>query len=174
MRDVYAQLELRIIKEEYWSKTPRTVVELLDDWGLSKSTQETGYVVAFDGMRNVRIVIEVARGTSGGLDIHIPTVLRAVLMSGADRFVFIHTHPTGNAVPSPADTETTEVLSRAAASIGLVFEDHIIVTPKRNVYYSYVQQGLYEPPSFQEGYEVTVDGQGNILGYSPPAVRKTA
>jgi len=174
VRDIYAQLELRIIKEEYWSKVPRTCVELLDDWGLSRAPQETGYVVAFDGMRNVRTVIEVARGSAGTLDIHIPTVLRAVLLSGGERFVFVHTHPTGNAMPSPADTSTTEVLSRAAAQVGLIMEDHIITTPKRDVYCSYAEQGLYIPPDHKEGYEVTVDGKGNILGYAPTAARRTA
>jgi DNA repair protein RadC len=171
VRDVYAQLELHIIKEEYWSMQPRTAVELLDDWGLSRSPQETGYIVAFDGMRNVRTVVEVARGTSGTLDIHIPSVLRAVLLCGGERFAFIHTHPTGNAMPSPADTTTTEVLARSAAQIGLVLEDHIIVTPKRDVYFSFAEQGLYIPPAEQEGFPVTVDKKGKIIGYTPAAAR---
>src|SRR5688572_19287210 len=108
--DRYSQVELRILREEFWSGKPRTAVKLLSDWGLSNAPQEVGYVVAFDGMRNVRTVVEVARGSHGTLDIHVPSVLRAVLLSGGERFVLVHTHPTGNATPSPADTDTTNVI----------------------------------------------------------------
>lgn len=165
--DRYAQIELTIIREEYWSAKPRTEVRLLHDWGLSKAPQEVGYVVAFDGMRNVRTVVEVARGSHGVLDIHIPTVMRAVLLCGGERFTFVHTHPTGNAVPSPADTSTTEVIMQAAAQVGLVLEDHLIVTPKEDVYFSFREQGLYEPPTHKEGFEVDVDTEGKIVGYEP-------
>lgn len=165
--DRYAQLELTIIREEFWSAKPRTEVKLFHDWGLSKAPQEVGYVVAFDGMRNVRTVVEVARGSHGVLDIHIPTVLRAVLMCGGERFTFVHTHPTGNPIPSPADTMTTETIMRAAAQIGLVLEDHLIVTPKVKEYFSFREQGLYVPPTHKEGFEVDVDGEGNVIDYVP-------
>ena len=175
MRDIYAQVELTIIKEEFWSAKPRNEVQLLHDWGLSKSPQETGYIVAFDGMRNVRTVIEVARGSSGTLDIHIPSALRAVLLSGGDRFTLVHTHPTGNATPSPSDTEVTRTLQIAAAQVGLILEDHIIVTPKLDSYFSFAEKGLYSPPEYTDGYEVSVDSRGKIVGYAPEAAtRKTA
>ena len=173
LKERYAQLELTIIKEEFWSAKPRNEVQLLFDWGLSKSPQEVGYVIAFDGMRNIRTVVEVARGNAGQLDVHIPTVLRAALLCGADRFTFVHTHPSGSAVPSPSDTEVTATLSKAAAAVGLTLEDHLIVTPKLSDYFSYSAEGMYRPPAYTSGFEVSVDDKGKIIGYDPKE-RKTA
>ena len=164
---MYAQVELSILKEEFWSAKPRSEIQLFEEWGLSRAPQEVGYVVAFDGMRNVRSVVEVARGSHGTMDIHVPSVLRAVLVCGGERFTFVHTHPTGNAVPSPADFESTRKIANAAAACGLILEDHLILTPKKDVYTSFVEEGIYVAPDYNEGFQVSVDREGNILGYDP-------
>ena len=52
----------------------------------------------------------------------------------------MHSHPNGNCDPTDADVEATAKLIQAAMTLGIKFEDHIIVTDRK--YYSFSNSGL--------------------------------
>jgi len=104
----------------------------------------------------------VARGTSRNLPVHIPTLLAAVLTSGADRFVFVHNHPGGTPAASDLDIDLTQIISDAAATCGLYFEDHFIVTDDPAKYLSMVKAGIYKPPKYRETSAARF-GAGDII-----------
>lgn len=122
---------------------------LFDDLGLGRREVEMGWVVAYDASRSVYSVVEVARGTRDTLPVHMPTLLAAVLVSGAERFMFVHNHPNGPLRPSDADLDMTEEVADAAAMCGLYFEDHLIITRQPGSSLSLKQQGIYVPPRFE-------------------------
>lgn len=99
-------------------------------------------MIAYDANHNLRTVVEVARGGYLHVNVHIPSLLAAVLVCGAERFVIAHNHQNGHAAASKDDVEMTKGIEEAAASAGLFLEDHLIVTPAGRTF-SFVESGLY-------------------------------
>jgi DNA repair protein RadC len=141
--DTYAQIELRILREERWPASLRDTVKLFADWGLSRSPQETVWIVAYNSIKDIRTVIEVARGAHNTVDLHIPTALAAVLTSGGVRFTLVHSHPSNDPRPSMTDETMTATILTAANACGLYMEDHLIVTPGGR-HFSYKAAGLFK------------------------------
>lgn len=148
----FARLELRYERDaRILPKTKKAIATALYDWGLSKGPQEVGWVVAVDGQNRVHTIIEIARGTARRLPIHMPTLLGAVLASGTDRFVFVHSHPGARKMEaSDVDITLTQQIADAAAACGLYFEDHWIVTNDPMSLFSFEEHGMYEPPQYIE------------------------
>lgn len=141
----YAQLELRTLKEGVWPASERAQAALFHQEGWSAQPQECVWVVAYDSKHNLRSIIEVARGSHLGAQVHVPTLLAAVMTSGAERFVLVHNHPNGDPRPSKGDEHLTNSIVAASRVCWLYLEDHLIVTPNPSRYYSFVQAGLYTP-----------------------------
>lgn len=121
------------------------LTKTLHRMGIGRATQEVGWVLAFNDSLDVHCLVEVARGTTNELPIHLPTLLQAVIACGTDRFVFMHGHVTSSAAPSAADVQVTAEIAEAAALCGLRFEDHYIITGDPDVFVSMREAGLYEP-----------------------------
>ena len=113
---------------------------LLKDWGLTTSVQEAFWVIALDNVAQLKTVIEVARGSFHRVEVHIPSVLAAVLAAQADRFYVAHNHPSGPVTPTEDDMRLTGKIMAAANVAGLSFEDHIITGPEG--WYSFHDRGL--------------------------------
>jgi len=144
-----ARLTLHLEHEqEKWPYDARSEVALLHEWGLATSPQEAVWVIAYDAAKQIRTHIEVARGMHASVDLHIPTLLAAVLTSGSERFMVAHNHPTGDPVPTKADMDFTQKVRDAADAAGLYLEDHLIVTPRKGHYVSLVDERLYLPPVY--------------------------
>jgi DNA repair protein RadC len=138
-----SRLELRVderVKLSGVADIPRYMAQR----GLSLAPQETGWVLTLNNNLEVYSLVEVAKGTTCDLPVHIPTMLSAVLASGTDRFVFIHNHPGSSASPSNPDIYLTQRIADAATACDLRLEDHYIVTPDPEVWMSLRQAGLYE------------------------------
>jgi len=110
------------------------VAELLVDYGLHERVQEELWVITLDGSRSVRTIYRVAQGGYHDCDISLAAVLSPVFLSATDRFVVAHNHPSGELVATGPDIELSDQISQAADLLGLMFEDHIIMTPQREWY----------------------------------------
>ena len=122
---------------------------MFDTWGLNRAPQEVAWVLAIDAARHVRTVVEVARGAGHWMNVHIPAVLQAVLLSGSDRWAFVHCHPSLDATPTGMDHNLLDRLTRASEACGIYLEDSIIVTPDPKIWYSAVLSDDYTPMTFQ-------------------------
>lgn len=153
MRDVarYATVELNVKAESRELRLPR----LLFDLGLHTQTQECFWVMAYDAALNVRSVTEVARGTYSRVKIHLPSIYTAVLTAGADRFMVAHNHPTGETKPTQKDIDLTVAIMAGANALGLFFEDHLIVTPRKG-FLSFQQEKLLFPADYAADQEAAV------------------
>jgi DNA repair protein RadC len=139
--DQLAVLRLDIVKVEKLPQGSRSVAKLCQDWGLGKEPQEVLWVIAYDLNSNIRTVVEVARGGHSELYVHIPSVLTAVLATGAIAFTLAHNHPAISVVPSVSDHDLSLKVMEAANTVGLIYEEHIIVGPT-DEYFSFVDAGL--------------------------------
>jgi DNA repair protein RadC len=126
--DRMVSVELRIDKQQTMQHVSK-LRDLLREWGLTLGVQESLWVVSYDGVQNLRTITPIAVGTYHNVVVSIPAILSAVLLSGTDRFLVVHNHPNGVVQPTELDFELTIQIMNAAATVGLYFEDHIIVGP---------------------------------------------
>ena len=146
MVDQFATVQLNIEKSE--AMPPRGgIYQLLKRWGLTNQTQECFWVIAYDGVMNIRTCVEINRGGYASVDVHMPAMFTAVLTAGADRFQVAHNHPNGDVRPSVKDVQLTQAIMAGANQLGLWFEDHHIVGPNGQ-YYSFTESKLMVPAPY--------------------------
>lgn len=137
----FAGAELRIYRELANTEDLHTV---LTETGLVDDTQERMFVVSFDSIENIRTIQEVAKGGYHELAVPLPPLLTAVLISGTDRFKIVHNHPSGDTSPTNLDVDLTAKVMAAANTVGLYFEDHLIMGPDAETF-SFLDAGLIIP-----------------------------
>jgi DNA repair protein RadC len=142
-----ASLRLEILREERRLGDVTDIVGLFRRWGFDKEPQECAWVVAYDSQLSIRTVVEVGRWSHISVNIHLPTLLSAVLLAGCERFTLVHNHPSASAQPSLGDRQVTVEIMEAANACGLYFEDHLIVTP-RKAWFSFERAGLLKAQDY--------------------------
>ena len=68
-----------------------------------------------------------ARGSITVASISVRKIVQTALNQNAASVVLAHNHPSGYALPSQEDLDTTRTLQTALQSVGIVLADHIIV-----------------------------------------------
>lgn len=156
-------MRLHILYDEDLPGDFHDVPRLFQSWGLHREPQECVWVVAYDANMTVRNVIEVSRGTHTRSEVHIPTVMAAVMTAGCERFILVHNHPSKRLAPSKGDKVLTEQIMAAANACGLYLEDHIILTPNGK-YYSFADRGLLIPVDYVEYSGASDEAADHFLG----------
>lgn len=54
-------------------------------------------------------------------------MIKRTLELGASALILVHNHPSGDPAPSAADIGVTQDIIKAAASLGIVVHDHLII-----------------------------------------------
>jgi DNA repair protein RadC len=141
----FARLSLEIIKTAWLEEGSRPLAKLVQDWGLGKQPQECLWVIAYDAAGGLRTIMEVARGGHTELQVDLPSLLTAVLVTGAEVFSVAHNHPVPESVaPSVSDGALNHAIMNAANICGLIYEEHVIVCPTKE-YFSFRDAGLIKP-----------------------------
>jgi DNA repair protein RadC len=84
--------------------------------------------VLFLDKRNQLIADELQQeGTIDHTPVYVREVVKRALELSASAIVLVHNHPSGDPSPSQADIDMTKKIVAAAASLGIVVHDHIIV-----------------------------------------------
>lgn len=97
--------------------------------------------VLFLDTRNRLIADEAqSRGTVNHTPVYPREVVRRALELQATALILVHNHPSGDPTPSRADLEMTQEVKSAAASLGIVLHDHIVVGNGRHL--SFRREGL--------------------------------
>ncbi|HEY4252036.1 MAG TPA: DNA repair protein RadC [Roseomonas sp.] len=68
-----------------------------------------------------------ARGTVNRTPVYPREVVKRALELGATALVLVHNHPSGDPTPSRADVAMTEEVQKAAAALGILLHDHIVI-----------------------------------------------
>jgi len=89
--------------------------------------EEVSFVVCLNANNKAINIFELSHGLTATTFIGIKEVMRRVLLSNAESFVLVHTHPGCSAEPSPEDLSLTESMYKAAKLLDLEFIDHIII-----------------------------------------------
>jgi DNA repair protein RadC len=161
--DRFATLELRFHKIERLPSGSRSIAKLCQTWGLGAQPQEAMWVISYDLNGNIRTVLEVARGGHSDMEIHIPSVLTAVLCSGSIAFTLAHNHPALSVAPSVSDQNLSLSIMEAANACSLIYEEHLIVCPT-DEYFSFVEAGLLRAAPRGGGKELNLKSHISAIG----------
>jgi DNA repair protein RadC len=72
------------------------------------------------------------RGTVDHTPVYTREVVKRALELGASALILVHNHPSGDPTPSKADIAVTQDIKKAAAPLGVVLHDHVIIARNRH------------------------------------------
>ncbi len=104
---------------------------------------ETVFLLCLDAKCKVLCCRELGEGSVNSAAIPIRKIVEMALGINATSVVLAHNHPSGLAIPSGEDVQTTKRLAAALQTVEITLADHLIVADSE--YVSLVQSGLYHP-----------------------------
>lgn len=88
---------------------------------------ETVFLLCLDAKCKILCCKEVGQGSTNSTGISIRRIVETAIGVNASTVVLAHNHPSGLAVPSPEDIQTTRRIAQALKAVDIVLADHIIV-----------------------------------------------
>ena len=89
--------------------------------------QEVFLALGLDIRSGLLDIVEVARGSVHGVDVHPREVFRPLLRMAAAAAVVVHNHPSGDPTPSPEDLALTRRLRAVGDLVGIHIIDHVVI-----------------------------------------------
>ena len=100
---------------------------------------ETVFLLCLDAKCKVLCCKEVGEGSVNSASISIRKIVETALSANATTVVLAHNHPSGVALPSAEDVQTTRRIAAALSAVEVHLADHIVVA--EGDYVSMVQSG---------------------------------
>ena len=104
---------------------------------------ETVFLLCLDAKCKVLCCKEVGEGSVNSAAVPIRRIVEIALGANATPAILAHYHPSGLAIPSGEDVQTTRRLAAALDAVEIVLSDHIVVA--EDDFVSMVQSGVYHP-----------------------------
>ncbi len=104
---------------------------------------ETVFMLCLDAKCKVLCCKKVGEGSVNSANIPIRRVVELALGANATTVVLAHNHPSGLAIPSADDVQTTHRVAAALEAVEITLADHIVVS--RDDFVSIVQSQYYTP-----------------------------
>ena len=77
---------------------------------------------------------------------HPRELFKTSILSNAASMMLVHCHPSGNLLPSKADTMMTDRMNKLCELIGISLIDHVIVGGDNREFFSFKEKGLITNP----------------------------
>ena len=104
---------------------------------------ETVMLLCLDAKRAPLCCRVVSEGSVNAAEISTRKVVEAALAANATSVILAHNHPSGIAVPSMQDIDTTRRMGAALSAVDITLEDHIVVAGRD--YVSLRESNYYDP-----------------------------
>lgn len=117
----------------------------LEDFFIGRRN-ETVFLLCMDAKCKVLCCKKVGEGDVNSANIPIRRMVEIALGANATTVILAHNHPSGLALPSPEDRDTTERLAKALGAMDILLADHVVVADDDCV--SMVQSRMYDPRQF--------------------------
>jgi DNA repair protein RadC len=89
--------------------------------------QEVFLALGIDVRNQLLDVVEIARGTVLGVEVHPREVFRPLVRMAAAGAILAHNHPSGDPTPSDADVELTQRMAAVGDLLGIPVVDHVVI-----------------------------------------------
>lgn len=90
-------------------------------------TEEAVAIILLDAKGKIIYEGIITKGSVNAVNIYLRKIIELITLYNASSILIAHNHPSGIAVPSQEDVETTAKLSNIFQSMNINFLDHIIV-----------------------------------------------
>ncbi|WP_431283851.1 RadC family protein [Humitalea sp. 24SJ18S-53] len=134
---------LRMMREEVRAQPVLNNWQRLIDYlsaALARETVEQFRILFLDAKNRLLADEAQARGTVNHTPVYPREVVKRALEVQATALILVHNHPSGDPTPSRADIEMTAEIKSAAAVLGIVVHDHLIIGNGRHL--SFRREGL--------------------------------
>lgn len=101
------------------------------------------FMLCLDAKCKVLACQQVGEGSVNSAGVPIRRVVELALAANATSVILAHNHPSGLALPSADDVQTTKRLAVALDAVDIVLADHLVFSD--DDYVSLVQSGYYKP-----------------------------
>ena len=112
---------------------------------------ETVYLLCLDAKCKVLCCEKVGEGGVNSAGVPIRRIVETALKANATSAILAHNHPSGLAVPSGEDVQTTYRVGMALDAVEVSLVDHIVVAD--NDWVSMAQSGMYRLEEVRRAYE---------------------
>jgi len=97
--------------------------------------------IMFTGRNNKVLAVEmISKGGFSAVVVDTKVIFSVALERQASHMILVHNHPSGGLKPSHEDLTLTRNLVQAGKIMGIVINDHLIITDK--AYYSFADEGV--------------------------------
>ena len=104
---------------------------------------ETVFLLCLDAKCKLLCCKKVGEGSVNSANVPVRRIVEIALGVNATTVVLAHNHPSGLAIPSADDIQTTYRVAAALDTVDIVLADHIVVS--QGEYVSMVQSQFYKP-----------------------------
>ncbi len=106
---------------------------------------ETVFMLCLDAKCEVLCCKKVGEGSVNSANIPIRRIVEMALGANATTVVLAHNHPSGLAIPSADDIQTTYKIAQALETVEIVLADHLVIS--KDEFVSIVDSKYYRPPA---------------------------
>lgn len=145
IRDAGRYYQISRTKKEKILNTTEKCIQYLSPFFVGRSN-ETVFLLCLDAKCKLLCCKEIAEGSVNSASISPRRVVELALGVNAASVVLAHNHPSGLAVPSGEDVQTTHRIAAALQAVEIVLADHVIIADGDSV--SMVCSGFYNPAQY--------------------------
>jgi DNA repair protein RadC len=145
---IATQVSLKTIVEdkvflEKKISTPGDVLEIIRSYydHDTMASKEEMIAIGVNSANKRLFVMKVSLGSSNKTVMDLKSVLLMMIKTNSIGLIISHNHPSGNMKPSKSDDTLTKIVKEGCKTIDCQLMDHIIMSPFRNQYYSYANEG---------------------------------
>lgn len=120
-------------KKDIQVKSTTDVVKLEEVKEIRNAMQENMILIGLDRANNIRTLNLMGIGTNKNIMVDSKDILRTALMSGSDRIILVHNHPSNTLKASPEDLHFTNITNKFLGVFNIQLLDHIIVTENEHL-----------------------------------------
>lgn len=142
IRDAGRYYQINRVMQEKILQTTEQCGRYLQSFFIGRRN-EMVYLLCLDAKCKVLCCKEIGEGSVNFASVPVRRVVEAALSVNATTVVLAHNHPSGLAIPSMEDVQTTRRVATALETVDITLADHIIVADDEFV--SLAQSGYYRP-----------------------------
>ena len=123
------------------------ILKSIDEYGaflrpyFQGKRNEMVYILCLDAKCKVLCCKQVGEGSVNSANVPIRRIVEIAITSNATTVILAHNHPSGLALPSNEDIQTTHRLAQAMDAVDIQLLDHLVFTD--HDYISIAQSGYY-------------------------------
>ena len=120
-------------KKDVQIKSINDVIQLEEIKEIRNAMQENMILIGLDRGNNIRTLNLMEIGTNKNIMVDSKDILRTALISGSDRIIIVHNHPSNSLKASSEDLHFTNITRKFLEVFNIQLLDHIIVTENEHL-----------------------------------------